>query len=1014
MSFSLAQILLLIVAYLTGLFGVAYLADRGIIPERISRHPATYVLSLGVFAGAMASNGVMELAYRYGYSFLLYYGGVVFMFVLAALLLLPLLRLCRVYQLSSLADVLTFRFRSPWVGAAITAAMCLTLLPLLALQIQAVADSIQIMAGDADNLFSRENRQDGLALLFCIIITVFSILFGTRHISSLRRNTGLVTAIAFESLVKLAALFVLLFAAVYGVFGGFGELEQWLLQNPGVRAGLTDSLHDNTARSLLVVFFAGAVCMPHIFHMAFAENTESRDLQTATWGLPLYLLLLSLPVLPITWAGIQLGHDLPIDYSGLAMGLEARSTVISVAAFVAGLSAASATIIITTLALANMCLNHLILPTRLIQIDQDRNIYIQLKWLRRSLIGILILAGYAFFVALSGTQSLTQLGLVAFSGTLQFLPGIIATPYWPSANRKGLLAGLAVGLTVWFISMLLPMAGNFSAPVISSLPDYVFGASDNHWANAILLSLLLNASVFVLISLLSRTSPGEMVAAEICSMDDRTRPVRRVLSLHDAGEFAQQLGSELGEKTARAEVDRALTELQFSPDEARPYALRRLRARVEANLSGLLGPAVSHGIVERCIPFQPRLQGETEDIYLIERKLDRAQSSFTGLTADLDSLRRHYRATLDNLPLGVCSIGDDGEVLLWNRSMEQITGIAPPQVLGSLLGSLPPPWHRIISDFQLGDKLTQLKTEVTRQDNQPCWISLHKTDAGNDSQAHSSDTVILVEDITDVERLEEELLHNERLASIGRLAAGVAHEIGNPVTGIACLAQNLEYETDTDEIRFTAQDILKQTSRISRIVDSLVNFSHAGSHSGDVTLAPSNLADCVDEAIHLLALDRQAKSVNFSNLCDRELLVLADSQRLLQVFVNLLGNARDACDEDGKVVIAANGGDELVTIDVQDNGCGIPPEVQAHVFEPFFTTKDPGEGTGLGLALVFSIMDDMGGSVSVASPLSDGPNPGTRVTLQLSVASYGDIFEAQGADEHRPQSALSLEYPGQE
>jgi signal transduction histidine kinase len=251
-----------------------------------------------------------------------------------------------------------------------------------------------------------------------------------------------------------------------------------------------------------------------------------------------------------------------------------------------------------------------------------------------------------------------------------------------------------------------------------------------------------------------------------------------------------------------------------------------------------------------------------------------------------------------------------------------------------------------------------------------------------------------VEDITDFERLEEELLHNERLASIGRLAAGVAHEIGNPVTGIACLAQNLEFETDPDEVRFAAQDILKQTDRISRIVDSLVNFSHAGSHSGEVALAPGNLADCVDEAIHLLALDRQAKPVQFDNQCDRELVVLADSQRLLQVFVNLLGNARDACDEFGRVEILADGEGDLVRIHVQDNGCGIPPELQAQVFEPFFTTKDPGAGTGLGLALVFSIMDDMGGSVSVTSPLCDGPNPGTRFSLELPLASYSDTFAA--------------------
>jgi Na+/proline symporter len=170
MSFSLAQILLFIVAYLTGLFGVALLSDRGIIPERITRHPAVYVLSLGVFAGAMASYGTVELAYHYGYNFLLYYLGIVLMFLMATLLMLPLLRLCRVYQLSSLADVLTFRFRSQWVGAIITISMCITLLPLLALQIQAVADSIQILAGGSESLIADTNRQNGLAVLFCIII----------------------------------------------------------------------------------------------------------------------------------------------------------------------------------------------------------------------------------------------------------------------------------------------------------------------------------------------------------------------------------------------------------------------------------------------------------------------------------------------------------------------------------------------------------------------------------------------------------------------------------------------------------------------------------------------------------------------------------------------------------------------------------------------------------------------------------------------------------------------------
>jgi len=999
MSFSLAQIILFIVAYLTGLFAVAYLADRGTIPQRITNHPAVYVLSLGVFAGAMATNGTVELAYRYGYSFLLYYLGAVVMFVMATVLLMPLLKLCRIYQLSSLADLLTFRFRSPWVGAAITIAMCLTLLPLLALQIQAVADSIHILEGNHNHLVAGVERHDGLALLFCIIITVFSILFGTRHVSSRHRNTGLVTAIAFESLVKLAALFVLFFASIYGVFGGFDGLDQWIAQNPAINNVLDRPMRGDTARGLLLIFFAGAVCMPHIFHMAFAENTDSRDLQTSSWGLPLYLMLLSLPILPVTWAGIKLGQTLPVEYSGLAIGLHLGSTSVSGAAFVASLSAASATIIVATLALANMCVNHLVLPLRALQVERDQSLYAQLKWLRRFVISVLIMAGYIFYVVISGRESLTQLGLVAFIGTLQFLPGVVATLYWPGANRRGLLCGLGVGLIIWFLTMLLPIFTGFEPRFL----DYIYltwlGDTQSVWAAAATMSLAINTLLFIVVSLLTSTHPEEKIAAEICSMNDLNRPSRQTLSLHSPSEFAEHLAASLGEKTANEEVQRALGDLQFRSDEARPYALRRLRNRIEANLSGLLGPAVAHSILNRCIPFQPTLHDSTEDINLIERDLDKSQLQFTGLAADLDNLRRHYREILNKLPVGVCSLGGDGELLMWNRAMEHITGIPAQAVLGSLLSALPQPWQRIIEDFYQSDIDSVMKQELTAgaepNGAKTQWIRLHKAEiaaSANSDGNSSEDSVILVEDITHSELLEEELIHSERLASIGRLAAGVAHEIGNPVTGIACLAQNLEYETEPVEIRNMAHDILTQTDRVSRIVESLVNFSHLGSNSTETKLTASNLADCVDEAIHLLQLDYKAKAVRFENLCDREYVVLADSQRLLQVFINLLGNARDACHDDGLVTIGAHREGELINVEVEDNGSGIEPHLLSQVFEPFFTTKDPGEGTGLGLALVYSIMEDMGGSVYLQSPIGEDGHPGTRATVQLPSSSYNAEF----------------------
>ncbi len=990
MSFSLTQIVLATVAYLSLMFLVALATDRGKLPRWITHHPATYVLSLGVIAGAIATNGVFALAAQYGYSYLFYYMGVAMMFFVATLLLLPILRLCRVYQLASLADVLAFRFRSQWVGTTVTLAMCATLLPLLALQIQAVADSIAILAGDDTGPLPAGNHQEGLALLFCIIITAFSIFFGTRNVSTPNRNTGMVTAIAFESLVKLTAMLLLMLLVVQQVFGGFAGMETWLAEQPLVTELLQRPLQSESARTMLLLFFAGAVCMPHIFHMAFAENTDSQDLRVATWALPLYLLLLSLPVLPLIWAGLKLGHALPVEYSGIAIGLALESTTITAAAFGAGLSAASAAIIVTTLALANMCLNHLVLPRTLRQLHGDQNLYLQLKWQRRGLITLLIAAGYIFFLALSGRHNLADLGFVAFSGTLQFLPGTVATPYWHRANRKGLLAGLAAGLTVWAVTLLLPVMGTPRPDWLHTWANRWFEGFSNNWGADTLLALTANVAVFVLVSLLTRASEEEQVAAEICSMDDIKRPPRRTLSIGTAAEFSTRLSEALGQEIATTEVNRALAELQFQADEARPYALRRLRGRLEANLSRLLGPAVALNMINRCLPYRSEDQDTTEDFTLLERKVDKAQGQFTGVAADLNNLRRHYRETLDNLPMGVCSIADDGELLLWNRSMEQLTDIPARAVVGSLLGSMESPWREIIEEFLSADSAAVSKREVTLDSGSARWLSLHKASVSDTPD--EADRVILVEDVTDYEMLQGELLHNERLASIGRLAAGVAHEIGNPVTGIACLAQNLSYENDPDEIRDTAQDILKQTDRVTRIVESLVNFSHVGSGAGDVRLGPCNLADCIDEATNLLQLDRQAKHINYRNDCDRERVVLADSQRLLQVFINLLANARDACEDGGMVHIHERLEGETVCIAVEDNGSGIPAEIMDRIFEPFFTTKEPGEGTGLGLALVYSIMDDMGGSLQIVSPVT-ADQAGTRVNLELPHSSYAGVFE---------------------
>ena len=164
---------------------------------------------------------------------------------------------------------------------------------------------------------------------------------------------------------------------------------------------------------------------------------------------------------------------------------------------------------------------------------------------------------------------------------------------------------------------------------------------------------------------------------------------------------------------------------------------------------------------------------------------------------------------------------------------------------------------------------------------------------------------------------------------------------------------------------------------------SLVSFAHAGRHTGQDQQEPMHIRAAIDEALSLVSLTSKGKDIDFINECSPELQVIGDIQKLIQVFVNLLGNARDASEAGESVTITATCQENTVTVSVTDNGCGIPEDQLEHIFEPFFTTKEPGEGTGLGLALVYSIVEEHYGQIHIISPADRMQNRGTQVNITL-------------------------------
>lgn len=978
MSHDLATLFVVGFAYLGLLFLIAWHTDSGRIPARWISHPLTYTLSLGVYATSWSYYGSVGFAHGNGLMYLTIYLGATLAFVLSPVLLQPILRLTRDYQLTSLADLLAFRYRSQAVGVLVTLFMLLGTLPYIALQIRAVAESMHVL--------TQEVPPDIIALVFCITLILFAVLFGARHLSSREKHRGLVAAIAFESLVKLLVLLAVGLFAMYRVFGGGDGLDNYLQHNPQALQALYRPVTESPWMALTFLSFSAAFLLPRQFHMLFAENLDASALRTASWAFPAFLLLLNLPIPVILWAGQHLQLDMHPDYFVLGITLSNGPSWLSLLAFIGGLSAASAMVIVTSLALASMSLNHLLLPAS--YPDPEMNLYKWILWGRRLLIGAIIMGGYLVHVTLQHNQGLVQLGLISFVAVAQFLPGIVGLLYWKRATRIGFIMGLLGGALIWATILIAPLMYDSGMLLVDLQVDQWVAWSGMHkWAFATFASLGVNLGLFTVFSLLTRQSAREAEAAHACC-SDLLVPLEGVVAAGSPDEFRSGLAETLGDAMADREVDQALRDLKMHPGERRSTELRRLRERIERNLSGLLGPQLAHMIVNRRLMMDPQAKTALADsMHYVEERLEASRSELQGLNIELDNLRRLHRQILHDLPLGVCATDHQGKVVLWNLALEVMTGLPTRDVQGLPLQDLPKPWDSLLSGFARASDEHVHRMNVTVA-GRPRWYNLHKSSYAEPAISGSQDTpgmAMLIEDLTDLGQLEAELTHSERLASIGRLAAGVAHEIGNPVTGIASLAQNLRVESDPGEVRQSVEDIITQTKRIANILKTLQSFSRGGMHLAEYeTFA---LCECVAESLHLVELTHKHRRIRFETDCPGDISLNGSRQQLSQVLVNLLNNAVDASPDGESVSLQVKRDNARVRICIEDHGHGIPEDLCETVLEPFYTTKPTGQGTGLGLSLAHRIIEDQGGLLRIEAP----PAGGTRMCIELPLNDSGNV-----------------------
>ena len=433
--------------------------------------------------------------------------------------------------------------------------------------------------------------------------------------------------------------------------------------------------------------------------------------------------------------------------------------------------------------------------------------------------------------------------------------------------------------------------------------------------------------------------------------------------------------------------------------------LNRLTASSARIAEGDLGERVN---IHPHAPDPCALQGPRDEMDVLAETFNRMAESLEeniqelrGLNAELFKASRFSENIINSVSLALAVVDLDGRVMEWNQAYVEWTGISREEALGRHYIEDLCPGLLDAGAGEIVEELVRTEETVVRQ-NLTCTLPNCPEECtanvivfplkGIEGEVYGA--VIVIEDVTERVRLERQLAQSAKLASVGQLAAGIAHEVNNPLGSISSLAQFLLDSTEDAESRETLRTIVAQVTRISGILGDLVNFSRPRA----ARKQPLDVASVIETVCRLASFNKKFRRIEIVREIDPTALqITADGDQVQQLFLNLLLNAADAMPEGGEVAISTEpvsyGEDErFLRITVADTGEGISEEDLDRIFDPFFTTKPTGQGTGLGLSVCYGIVHAHGGRIDVESERGIG----TRFTLDLPRAR-AEIEEAVDA-----------------
>jgi Na+/proline symporter/signal transduction histidine kinase len=1022
-----------VIAVALGYIGLLFLvASYGDRIRRLGRDSRArlliYPLSLAIYCTSWTFFGSVGSASRSGYEFLTIYIGPVLMIGLFAPVIVRVVRLAKAQNITSIADFIAARYgKSQAVAATVALIAIIGTVPYIALQLKAVSFSLETIIAHSMPMAEVGRPLLGdMALYVALSMAVFAVLFGTRHIDATEHQDGLMLAVAAESIVKLLSFLAVGIFVTFWMFDGPIALFSKAMNSPLAASVLTREPPLDTLLAMTLLSFFAILLLPRQFHVAVVENNDEREIKRARWMFPIYLVLINLFVVPIAIAGLMTfpGGQVDGDMFVLALPLQAGSSVLTIAAFDGGLSAATAMVIVETVALAIMVSNDIVVPwvlqRREALITGREDVGSLLLTVRRLAIFVILLFAYMYY-RFAGDSQLAAIGILAFAAIAQLAPAFFIGLIWRNATARGAIGGMTVGILTWAYTLLLPTfvdntflaAGPWGVDWLR--PQHLFGMELPPLVHGVMWSFLLNILATIGFSTGRAPSAIERMQADLF-VPTRLAPMTPSFRLWRSSVTVEELTSTvaryLGEERTRSSFESfaAARRINLQPDAEADFQLLRY---AEHQLASAIGAASSRLVLSLL------LRKRTVSTQAALKLLDDANAA-------IHYNREILQTALDHVRQGIAVYDKDMRLVCWNRQFGEIldlppeltrTGVTLEEIVrhNAEQGALGPgPIDTLVRErlahyvsesdpylkrFPDRGLVVEIRTNrmpdggivTTATDITPSVVAAEALE-----RANATLEMRVRERTTELTRLNAELGRakgdaEEANVSKTRFLAAASHDILQPLNAARLYVTSLmEREGDGENARLIG-NVDASLDAVEEIFGALLDISRLDTGA----MRAEFVSFRIDEMLRQLevefsplarekGLDLQYVPCSLTIRSDRRLL-----RRLLQ---NLVSNAIKYTPK-GRVLFGCRLRGGNLRIDVYDTGLGIPASKKKIIFREFHRL-DEGAKVARGLGLGLSIVQRIGRVLDHKIDLISVPGRGSRFSVEMPLSSAVPLVQA--------------------